>query len=80
VPLFTLRAVVAVEALPPIERPDAVPVILVPTNALGVPKFGVVNVGDVLNTTDPEPVDVVTPVPPAATGKVPAAKALEDVE
>jgi hypothetical protein len=62
---------VAVAALPPIESPDAVPVILVPTKALGVPNAGVVKVGEVLRTTEPEPVDVVTPVPPLATGKVP---------
>jgi hypothetical protein len=30
---------------------------------------GVVNVGDVPNTTAPEPVEVVTPVPPEATAK-----------
>jgi hypothetical protein len=71
---------VAVAALPPIESPDAVPVILVPTNALGVPKAGVTKVGELDNTLFPEPVDVVTPVPPAATGKVPATKALADVE
>ena len=38
----------------------------------GVPKTGVTKVGDVLNTLLPEPVDVVTPVPPLATAKVPA--------
>ena len=37
-------------------------------------------VGFVFRTTLPEPVDVVTPVPPAATGNVPAAKAEADVE
>jgi hypothetical protein len=31
--------------------------------------------GDVLKTTDPEPVDVVVPVPPEATGKVPVVRA-----
>ena len=31
--------------------------------------IGVVIVGDVDNTTDPEPVDVVVPVPPLITGK-----------
>ena len=39
-----------------------------------------VNVGDALNTTEPVPVLVVTPVPPAKTGRVPAAKAPADVE
>ena len=38
------------------------------------------NVGLVPNTTEPVPVLVVTPVPPANTGKVPAANALADVE
>jgi hypothetical protein len=47
------------------------PVAFVSVNALGVPKFGVVSVGDVLRTTEPLPVDVVTPVPPANTGRVP---------
>ena len=49
----------------------AVPEIFVPTNVDGVPKLGVTNVGDVDNTTLPEPVDVVTPVPPFVTDKVP---------
>ena len=54
--------------MPPIDNPEAVPVILVPTKALGVPKFGVVRVGEVANTILPEPVTlaakaVATPVP-----------------
>ena len=36
---------------------------------VGVPSNGVTNVGDVASTTEPEPVDVVEPVPPLATGK-----------
>lgn len=36
---------------------------------VGVPRLGVVNVGLVLKTVDPDPVDDVTPVPPLATGK-----------
>jgi hypothetical protein len=43
----------------------------VPTKVLGVPRFGVTSVGLVDNTTLPEPVDVVTPVPPLATASVP---------
>ena len=39
-----------------------------------------VNVGPALNTLLPVPVLVVTPVPPANTGRVPAAKADADVE
>jgi hypothetical protein len=38
----------------------------------GVPRTGVMNVGDVFSTLAPVPVDVVTPVPPLLTGKVPA--------
>jgi hypothetical protein len=36
----------------------------------GVPKSGVVKDGEVLRTTDPVPVEVVTPVPPYATATV----------
>lgn len=62
----------------PAVRPEAVPVMFVPTRADGVPKSGVVRDGDVASTTvEPEPV-VVAPaiaVPlPARTG------ALMDVE
>ena len=64
-------AVVAVAALPPILNPDAIPVIFVPTKVDGVPKLGVVNVGEVDKTTLPVPVLVVVPVPPLATGSVP---------
>jgi hypothetical protein len=57
---------------PPIERPAAVPVIFVPTSALGVPNAGVTKVGLFASTTPPVPVDaVVDPVPPLATGRVP---------
>jgi hypothetical protein len=38
---------------------------------IGVTKVGVAKVGDVANTLAPLPVEVVTPVPPFATGKVP---------
>ena len=47
------------------------PVAFVSTTVLGVPKAGVVNVGEVESTRFPDPVDDVTPVPPLATGKVP---------
>jgi hypothetical protein len=50
-------AVVAVAALPPIDKPEAVPVMFVPTKADGVPNAGVVKLGEVANaTTVPEPV------------------------
>ena len=48
------------------------PVTLVITPEAGVPSAGVTSVGLVLRTLFPEPVDVVTPVPPLATASVPA--------
>ena len=56
------------------------PVTLVITPDAGVPSAGVTSTGLLDKTTLPVPVEVVTPVPPAATGKVPAASALDDVE
>jgi len=47
------------------------PVPFVNVIAEGVSRFGVVRLGDVLRTTEPVPVDDVTPVPPLATGRVP---------
>lgn len=44
----------------PAVKPDAVPVMLVPTRAEGVPKAGVTKVGEVANTNEPEPVSSVT--------------------
>ena len=41
-------ASVAVAAFPPILRPEAVPVMFVPTKAVGVPRAGVTKVGEVL--------------------------------
>ena len=49
-------ASVAVAALPPMFNADAVPVMFVPTKALGVPKAGVTNVGLVAKTATPVPV------------------------
>jgi hypothetical protein len=46
------------------------PVAFVNVADVGVPSMGVTSVGLVLNTFEPEPVDVVTPVPPAATASV----------
>jgi hypothetical protein len=46
---------------------------------VGVPKTGVTNVGLVESTLLPEPVLLVTPVPPDATGKVPVVNAEVDV-
>jgi hypothetical protein len=51
------------------------PVALVKVAEVGVPKIGVTKVGLVDNTLLPEPVEVVTPVPPEVTGSaVPRAK------
>jgi len=46
------------------------PVALVKVPDVGVPKIGVTSVGVVFNTTEPVPVEVVTPVPPLAVGNV----------
>ena len=46
----------------PAVKPAAVPVMFVPTSALGVPRAGVTSVGLVANTNDPEPVSSVTAV------------------
>jgi hypothetical protein len=71
---------VAVAALP-VHEPDEpvvfwlnvgqvnVPVLKLPE--VGVPSNGVTNVGLVESTTEPVPVEAVTPVPPLATGNVP---------
>lgn len=47
----------------PAIRPVAVPVIFVPTSAVGVPSAGVTNVGDVARTTGPVPVFAVAATP-----------------
>ena len=47
------------------------PVALVNVTDVGVPKIGVASVGLIDSTLLPEPVEVVTPVPPLATGSVP---------
>ena len=55
------------------------PVPFVSVTEVGVPKTGVTNVGLVESTLLPEPVLLVTPVPPDATGKVPVVNAEVDV-
>ena len=47
------------------------PVVLVSTPDAGVPKAGVTSVGEVDSTTDPDPVEVVAPVPPLPTATIP---------
>ena len=55
------------------------PVALVNVTDVGVPKIGVTSVGLVERTLLPEPVLVVTPVPPLATASVPANVIVPDV-
>ena len=50
-----MALVVTVSELPPIERPEAYPVMLVPTRAVGVPRAGVTRVGLVARTLSPVP-------------------------
>ena len=47
------------------------PVAFVNVALVGVPNIGVTSVGEVLKTFEPDPVDVVTPVPPFVTANVP---------
>jgi len=68
-----------VTPVPPLETPKVPvtpvvkgkPVVFVRTPEVGVPNIGVTNVGLVASTLAPEPVDVVTPVPPLETPRVP---------
>ena len=57
----------------PAVSPEAVPVIFVPTRAEGVPRAGVTRVGDVANTSAPDPVSSL--ITPASSAEVVAAKA-----
>jgi hypothetical protein len=68
----------------PLPRPETPveigkPVKLVATPEAGVPNAGVTSVGEFDNTTEPVPVELVTPVPPLATGRVPVMSAVERV-
>jgi hypothetical protein len=76
---FAPEPVDVVTPVPPLVTPN-VPVIpvasgrpvqLVNVPEVGVPNSGVTNVGLVASALAPEPVDVVTPVPPFNTGNVP---------
>ena len=60
-PHVTARIIFALFAVPTV-RFVAVPVAFVRTTADGVPRLGVVSVGEVANTSDPEPVSSVTAV------------------
>jgi len=77
-PRMTLLAVRVVRLVPPLAtgRVPVTPVVkgrpvaFVRVADVGVPKTGVTNVGLVDNTVLPEPVLVVTPVPPDVTGSI----------
>lgn len=80
-PMFSAPfAGVVVRPVPPLATPSVPvtpvvsgsPVKLVATPLVGVPSSGVTRVGEVDSTLLPEPVLVVTPVPPFATASVPA--------
>jgi hypothetical protein len=58
---------------------DTTPLVTTNDVPVAAPSTGVTNVGEVLKTTLPEPVEVVVPVPPEATGKVPVVRAEVDV-
>jgi hypothetical protein len=60
--LVTAPVKLALVVTEPAVRPAAVPVMFVPTNALGVPRAGVTSVGLVANTSDPVPVSSDTAV------------------
>jgi hypothetical protein len=76
---FAPEPVDVVTPVPPLETPNVPvtpvdngkPVTLVITPEAGVPNAGVTNVGLLLNTLAPDPVEVVTPVPPLETPSVP---------
>jgi hypothetical protein len=53
------------------------PVAFVKVPEAGVPNAGVTNVGEFDNTTEPVPVELVTPVPPFNTGRVPVMSLVE---
>jgi hypothetical protein len=61
--------------LTPVEIGNPVAFVKVPE--AGVPNAGVTSVGEFDNTTMPVPVEVVTPVPPFVTGKVPVMSEVE---
>jgi hypothetical protein len=61
--------------LTPVEIGKPVRLVAVPEE--GVPNTGVTSVGEFDNTTEPVPVELVTPVPPLATAKVPVMSAVE---
>ena len=94
VPAGSVALVVAVDVNVRLNAPDvasvellasvSVPVVVVTVRplrevAVATPNTGVTSVGDVDSTTEPDPVEVVVPVPPAVTGRVPVVSADVDV-
>jgi hypothetical protein len=75
VPTLTAKAVATPVPRPEIPVDTGSPVQLVKVPDEGVPNTGVTNVGLVDNTVLPVPVEVVTPVPPRATERVPVVPA-----
>ena len=71
VKLVALVPPFAIGSVPVTPEVSTSPVQFVKTPEVGVPSNGVTSVGDVESTTAIVPVDVVTPVPPFATGRVP---------
>ncbi len=71
VPTLTAKAVAMLVPKPDTPVLIGKPVALVNVPLVGVPRIGVTKVGLVDNTLSPEPVEVVTPVPPFRTGSVP---------
>jgi hypothetical protein len=79
-PSRTLLAVSVVAPVPPLATGrvpvtpvvKGSPVVLVSTPEAGVPRAGVTSEGELAKTTAPVPVEVVPPVPPLATARVPA--------
>lgn len=79
VPTLTASALATPVPKPEIPVETGKPVAFVNVTLVGVPKMGVTRVGLVDNTLLPEPVLLVTPVPPLATASVPATVTAPDV-
>ena len=62
----------------PAVKPAAVPVMLVPTSAEGVPRSGVTRVGEVALTTLPEPVVDISSTTPAPAVTLPSTLSVAD--
>jgi hypothetical protein len=86
-PSITLLAVSVANPVPPLVTGNVPvtpvvrgsPVAFVSVPEVGVPRIGVTKVGLVDRTLLPEPVEVDTPVPPLATGRIPVVAMTETV-